>query len=54
VEVERGPDLMGETLVRLDATAEMATLGCTAEAEVARLTADLETYVCWPSELIIN
>jgi hypothetical protein len=53
-EVERAPDLVGETLVRFGATVEMATLGGTAAAEMARLTGDLETYVCGQSELIIN
>jgi hypothetical protein len=51
-QVARALDLIGETLVLLDA--EVETVGSAAAAKVRRVLRDLETYVTGQSDLIID
>jgi len=53
-QVERGLDLIGETLMMLDTMDEAASSAVTTAKKVARVLRDLETYVSGQSELIIN
>jgi hypothetical protein len=53
-QVKRALDLIGETLVMLEAEAEAASPVAAAAHKVARVLRDLETYVSGQSELIID
>ncbi len=53
-QVRRALDLIGETLVLLDATTEAAASAATSAGKVARILRALETYVSGQSELIID
>jgi hypothetical protein len=53
-QVRRALDLIGETLVILEATATTTTPEATAAGKVAAVLAGLETYVAGQSELIID
>ena len=53
-QVKRALDLIVDTLVMLDATAETASPVAAAAGKVARVLRDLETYVAGQSELIID
>jgi hypothetical protein len=53
-QVRRGLDLIGETLVGLDATIDTAAPGAAAAGKVARLLCDLESYVSGQSDIIID
>src|SRR5271166_677860 len=53
-QVRRALDLIGETLVMLEATAQTASPNATAASKVAGKLCGLETYVSGQSELIID
>jgi hypothetical protein len=53
-QVKRAPDLIGETLVMLEAEVEAASPVAAPAHKVARVLRDLETYVSGQSELIID
>jgi len=53
-QVKRALDLIGDTLVMLDATAETASPVAATAGKVARVLRGLETYVAGQSELIID
>jgi hypothetical protein len=53
-QVRRALDLIGETLIMLDATADDPAPIEAAARKVARLLCDLETYVSGQSDLIID
>jgi hypothetical protein len=52
--VKRDLDLIAETVVIVDATAEAISATATAARKVARLPGDLETYVSGQSTIIID
>ena len=53
-QVVRALDLIGETLVAIDGVANGKDLAAVAARKVARLSRDLETYVCGQSDIIID
>jgi hypothetical protein len=53
-QVKRALDLIGDTLVMLDATAETVSPVAATAGKVARVLRGLETYVAGQSELIID
>jgi hypothetical protein len=53
-QVERGLDLIAETVASLDATAKSASPATSAALKVTRLLVELETYVCGQANLIID
>jgi len=53
-QIGRGVELIEETMVTLEATAETTLPAAAAALKVARLLGDLETYVCGQSDIIID
>jgi hypothetical protein len=53
-QVRRGLELIGETMEKLEATAETTPSLTSAALKVVRLLSDLETYVCGQSDIIID